>query len=1497
MMANSSWKQTGMRALFAWFFTSLAFGCADTTESRSSDTGVSHEVLTFPLTITLSTPNPVAPTTPVLGASNSVSLGARADVVTGMTVAMGSGGLSTQPDALLNETWSRGTAALRDRVRVRGTLHARTRTLGSGTAVTTWDSAPAFDPVATLSWRVNYPDGPANNAVVNAGQSVALAPGKHGTVTANSQGTLTFSTGTYYLTSLNLQAGSTVKLDQGRGPVIVYVTDVIALRSPFVPPTGTTPNVLVAYLGTNNVIVETLFDGAIVAPSASLTLRSLTGIHTGYFYAKNTILDAGARVRYRAPLALVGAAAPAGARCVELTAGQVPPKDLYKYCPGCEIPTDSDRDGFEDCVDDCDFDENKTKPGLCGCGTPEVHSDSDGVPDCLDECDLDPNNTSAGQCGCLSSDPDVQPPEPAGTRCTDSRCPQTGVLTCNGAGVCGSPSGCNPGGCKFAQYDRSSYWFCPGPATRNAAAQACRARGMALARVERFSENDFLRSLLTAPLWIGANSISSGGVFRWSTAQNDNGPQFWAGAAAGSQQNGLFSYWASGTPTTQRCVVARPGDGRWLDVDCGQALGFVCEFETPQTTSLPPGRIAEPAGDPGPTDDPMGDDCVPTEESFLPDLEPGTILRDEVIEHFQNEQAAAEAGNYLGSAQDPPDESSGGCTPPPRSSAIGEFENGGGCRFDVVAEPPDFSCFTDDDCTPLGANLVCRQVKLPTPCEPSETNLCKAASHCGVLTCPEDDPSVNACDQIDVCDPDSVLDVEDLSVLTPETFDPGSMFEAGLPNVAPSPTYEDEPEPTRRGKDHKWCFMEAQADIPTATAPVEDDVGRANTSKLSFSFDPQLVFKADVNPLSMGETKLDIQARAALTTRVKLDGFIGATFEKEMLSAVADIRAERCTLRNDDTEFRVFGADFLDLTGVPRFDSSEPGAPLHNLTQRCNATLGKFIDVSNRAKKAFRDTQQLLEQYNDAKAVFSNLRNLCDNVVGIVGAAGTNVPFFPGGLDCPAGEPAEITINRFLDYYQAPGFGQVSQLRDAVGELGKVTKELFDGFKLQKTFGPKPKGESRTIARAQFNIGPVPAQLEIAAFYSYGVSGYFEVGASPPFNPFQEPPAEPERNNILKVKAGVMPYANAGLSAFVGVGRRLGPFNASLGIEGRVQLANVKAPIFAGAGLAAEVLRDSRNFAGDIGPLVKSVGLPTHLGTPKSWKFFVWYEYGASLQATDILSGEVNGALKIKFAFFSRTWRKRIVKFNGLSPITIQLVTGKTGTDPTVAVDDDALDYKTRAGEPATENTTIVEGTTAMGMSEAQVPLLVLDHVEVPGEGEEPTAPLVDFNADTVEGMFYDDLCCAKVGEEVLIETDQCLTGGGATRGGPVPCCPGSRCAIIIDVGTRCVVDATCQPNGGFCNTTADCCDETAECGADHKCAPGGNECVPEGGGCGATNATCCGTAACSPPGGPSGVCYTCPPTGTVCDEDIDCCGGPGGGPRICQFFEDLGHSVCNDPG
>jgi hypothetical protein len=114
------------------------------------------------------------------------------------------------------------------------------------------------------------------------------------------------------------------------------------------------------------------------------------------------------------------------------------PDDPDKTEPGicgCGVPdVDSDGDGAMDCEDGCPDDPDKTEPGGCGCGTPDSDSDGDGALDCQDGCPNDPDKTEPGSCGC--GNPDSDSDGDGALDCEDG-CPDDPNKTAPGACGCG----------------------------------------------------------------------------------------------------------------------------------------------------------------------------------------------------------------------------------------------------------------------------------------------------------------------------------------------------------------------------------------------------------------------------------------------------------------------------------------------------------------------------------------------------------------------------------------------------------------------------------------------------------------------------------------------------------------------------------------------------------------------------------------------------------------------------------------------------------------------------------------------------------------------------------------------------------------------------------------------------------------------------------------------------------------------------------------------------
>ena len=1488
-------------SLFAVLSLAALLGCTKEVEpggadpERSATTGAE---LSAPVTITLAAPNPVSPIAPPLEASNSVALGASDNVSGGPVVAMGTTGLSTQPGAVLAAgAWSRGTATLADRTNVQGTLHATTVSLGNSVVIASRDATPRFDPPSTLTWNVQFPSGTGPNVTLNSGQSQTLAPGLYGSVIVNSGATLTLSTGTYYVSSLQaVNSDSKVILQQANGSIIIYTNAAPILNGPLVTSGGllgdggasVQPDLLIAYLGTSALNVNSVFSGALIAPFAALTLNASTGTYVGFFEAQTINVQAGAKIRYAVPTAIVTAANPAGPVCEQLLASVVPPNLLAHYCHQCQSPDDTDRDGIPDCADQCPYDPKKTAPGACGCGSSEIDSDGDGVPDCNDLCPHDPNNAAPGQCGCLGD----SSLKLAGTACGDTACPQSGA-TCNGAGVCGNRAACLPcTGGHFVNTYGTSYWVCPTPTTESNAQNACTAKGLTLARIHSLDENRFVAQLLPSPLWLGANDITTSGTWDWSAPGTNNGQQFWSGGPTGTPVNGLFSYWATGAPGSQRCAILQPSSGRWLDENCANSFGYACEFQTPivRNTPLPPaGQSAQP---------PDAGACV---DQF--NLDAGGLPGS--LQELSNDLDAALHDVFVGAAANPPARDAS-CPSDPDLSAqgLGIGPDSGGCWYTGAplqistvipnAGPNGTSltvqsdCIQDQDCvSQFGSGYFCRDIKNDAGCEPPDAGpgapdvltpsvACEGHALCIQMHCP---PVSGSCREIQLCNPGTTFDAspDPTTNLDAGAYNPAQMFEGGvLPDAASIGFYSD-PVDGAAGPNHPWCWMVPQHPVANAMQPDQNTNGSTGGgTTIGFSFDPNLEFKANANPLALGESGLDVHAGATLKASVSLNNFLGQSYTADVVDIGTGIDAERCSVNNNKTQFTVLGVDILSLTGlgVPKFDSTDL-AP--NATRECNQAVANFSLWANRAKKAFHDAQELLSQYKNITSSGGQLAGtLCHDIIDPIGETG--IANFPGGVHCPTNEPPEITINRFVEYLQAPGIGQISQLRGAASQLVNKSQAIIDSvlapLQQKERFLNISESESETILNVPFAIGPVPMVLQIDVFAAYGIAGNFQLKFTVPLNKLAglddtsnvANPSDPDHRQgtqipLAHAEVDVLPYASAGLSAFVGAGVDLGAFSATVGIEGSVTLADIAAPVYAGAGIELTEQYDPRPIPAPIAnvsvpdlSMINPVGSLFHFQLPKSFQFFVWFDYGAGIELDNVLTGEIDARLRISFLFFSKTWRKQIAHFNGWSK-HFNLISGAFGAGSGGSNGQSAQAGPVLTNGKTDQSTTLVSGTPSMGLGEMQLPLTVLQSLPVPDGGSSGTpdagdaggdagdsgqalaGQTVKFDAGAIEGMFYDDLCCIKT------------NGGSCSLAGTPQCCPGFTCTLQqpgnVDSGV-CVPQ--CVQNGDSCSNGGTCCAGLV-CDDGAICLPPPPQCVQTGGVCGG-NLACCSGNSCQ-----AGVC------------------------------------------
>jgi len=157
-------------------------------------------------------------------------------------------------------------------------------------------------------------------------------------------------------------------------------------------------------LGQNGDVILQYNDVSTFWLGALIGAQSLAGLGQGLSYPRaGTTLTDCPWGNYSTPLALTGLAL-----AFYPTTNPMPCDSTHNITfqnttgRGCTCP-DFDHDGYV-CPehDACPFDPTKhLSPGVCGCGVPDTDSDGDGWPNCIDACPYDPLKwLSPGLCGC-----------------------------------------------------------------------------------------------------------------------------------------------------------------------------------------------------------------------------------------------------------------------------------------------------------------------------------------------------------------------------------------------------------------------------------------------------------------------------------------------------------------------------------------------------------------------------------------------------------------------------------------------------------------------------------------------------------------------------------------------------------------------------------------------------------------------------------------------------------------------------------------------------------------------------------------------------------------------------------------------------------------------------------------------------------------------------------------------------------------------------------------
>jgi hypothetical protein len=466
-----------------------------------------------------------------------------------------------------------------------------------------------------------------------------------------------------------------------------------------------------------------------------------------------------------------------------------------------------------------------------------------------------------------------------------------------------------------------------------------------------------------------------------------------------------------------------------------------------------------------------------------------------------------------------------------------------------------------------------------------------------------------------------------------------------------------------------------------------------------------------------------------------------------------------------------------------------------------------------------RDVVTLLKQYERAK---QNGGRLDLSALCAAGSLFDDPPAdFPLPLNC-GDQPAEAHINELINYYE----DKVIALVESGVALAEEKLTLEDEVPVFKT---TLGDEEITLFSVSFLIGPIPVTLEafIAAQYGVGLSVGYRLSPGKAVSALILPNPDTAKDyELIGVFVNGGPHAQAMLGFFAGVGFSYGPVGASLGVEARLSLGVISLNVNGGAGLILSGAPDPR----PLGPDFEAIALPgaEPLIKPMLYKVKLGYSAGLSADIRNILSGEVNAKLKLKFFWFSKTWRQRLLRFNGLCTAPSDL-------------DDFPCHIPILELEGGTTLADFPWATVRMNQI-----LPKLKYLPPPSDPDPmaPPPPPVPADMTHLEELFYDRLCgCVASG-------DVCQSNGD--------CCDGLQCS---DDGTG-VRTCGCQAVGESCGADSDCC-------SGQPCVGGVCQCSAPQEAC-SDNGDCCGGEACvSVPGG--GRCE-CSDLDDVCDADSDCC-------------------------
>ena len=275
----------------------VAAACSDSSHTSHEGVGRSEQradsVAQRALTLTVPLPEGVRLSSLTLGASQTVKVADRGQI-RGLVLA-NEQSAEVGNDARVAAIWAGGDVQVRDRSSVDGDLRAGGSAQVSSSAQVGGSTHEGGGqvPVSLRSWTVFVPEGSAGPVLLEPNTSRDLEPNSSwGQLSVRAGASIRLHSGVYYFESVTLESGSSLVIDDSDGPVQIYVQNGFIHRGSIRASTYGVPRLFVGVLGTQQVMIEAPFTGALFAPQASVRLQAARPEgHRGTFFGRDLSVE------------------------------------------------------------------------------------------------------------------------------------------------------------------------------------------------------------------------------------------------------------------------------------------------------------------------------------------------------------------------------------------------------------------------------------------------------------------------------------------------------------------------------------------------------------------------------------------------------------------------------------------------------------------------------------------------------------------------------------------------------------------------------------------------------------------------------------------------------------------------------------------------------------------------------------------------------------------------------------------------------------------------------------------------------------------------------------------------------------------------------------------------------------------------------------------------------------------------------------------------------